>query len=1012
MYREKRRNKIIILILIGILCLMGVGYAAFKTSINITGTTDISSSWDIKIISADVTDTNGTGENVKNAYNDLSASLEANLYEKEDYVEYSIIVENKGTFDAKLETIGITNSNNEAVKITSSGLTKGQTLYKNSTATLKVKIEYNSSYEGDASGTSGEAKIDLDFVQNSGGTIEPEKNHLVTYDYSTNGGSSTTAENEYINEGESINLSYTATKEGYDFIGWNTNKAAQEGLKELTMGTSDVTLYAIFKSPDDTPPVIENVSTSSTTNSITVVVTASDEESGISKYEFKINDNEWIDNGTNNVYIFTGLTQNTGYEISVRVTNGIGLTAEGELSASLNLTDNVVSSGDGLYKDKYEENIYTYRGANPNNYVNFNNELWRIISIDGDNNTIKILKNNSLGNMSYDLNFSSSESEKDTIIRFSDVSTDYCYASDVNSYYGCNIWGSNNTLYNRNMESVKAIDIYYDGYSDDVYQLPKSDAYLNTYLNTTFYNQLSATARRMIVENVYQAGVVSHLSSNTLMQEVNYANSVKWKGSVALINVNEYLKASTDNGCINIYSSRQSPYPCSKNNWLYLNGVTYWTMSPASTPVSNHVWYINGSGQVYAYYASNSYQVYPVVTLSSAVKITGGEGNISNPFELMEGIGTLKLDKPTFSESGDKAKTVTITYPEGTGLTYEYQKDDGSWTTATQSQQVEFTESGILVARVTDGTNTETATYSVEIASAGSDLVDMAGVVNTGDGLYKDSQEENVYTYRGANPNNYVSFNNELWRIVSANTSDNAIKIMRISSLENMEYDGPGYRATSEYCNESKTFGCNIWGSKSTLYDFSGINKITELAHQVGGSKYALPEEEAELNTYLNVTYYNGLNAEAKSMIKKDAIYKVGVLYYTSSQTASTDMTQVSAAKWKGKIGLVDATEYVRASNNTSCSSVYAYMSISGSSCYSNSSSHNWMYTSSISYWWTMTPLSNVSSRLIWTVNSGGNLGSNAAFNERGVRPVVTLKSDIKITGGNGSQNNPYTLTL
>ena len=168
---------------------MGAGYAAFQTRLNITGTSEISSDWNIRIISADVTDTNGTGENVKNTYNDLSASLEANLYEKGDYVEYSIIVENKGTFDAKLETIGITNSNNEAVKITSSGLTKGQTLYKNTTATLKVKIEYNSSYEGDASGTSGEAKIDLDFVQNSGGTIEPEKNHLVTYDYSTNGGS-------------------------------------------------------------------------------------------------------------------------------------------------------------------------------------------------------------------------------------------------------------------------------------------------------------------------------------------------------------------------------------------------------------------------------------------------------------------------------------------------------------------------------------------------------------------------------------------------------------------------------------------------------------------------------------------------------------------------------------------------------------------------------------------------------------------------------------------------------
>ena len=329
MYREKRRNKIIILILIGIICLMGVGYAAFKTSINITGTTDISSTWDIKIISADVTDTNGTGENVKNTYNDLSASLEANLYEKGDYVEYSIIVENKGTFDAKLETIGITNSNNEAVKITSSGLTKGQTLYKNTTATLKVRIEYNNAYEGDATGTSGESTVDLEFVQNSEGTIEPTTDHLVTYDYTTNGGESTNAENAYIAEGESINLSYTATKEGYEFLGWNTNKDATEGLTSLNMGTEDVTLYAIFKIIDTTAPVIENVSTSSTTNSITIVATASDSESSITKYEYSIdNGSSWIDGGTNNFYTFTGLTQNTNYNVKVKVTNEAGLVGE------------------------------------------------------------------------------------------------------------------------------------------------------------------------------------------------------------------------------------------------------------------------------------------------------------------------------------------------------------------------------------------------------------------------------------------------------------------------------------------------------------------------------------------------------------------------------------------------------------------------------------------------------------------------------------------------------------
>ena len=35
----------------------------------------------------------------------------------------------------------------------------------------------------------------------------------------------------------------------------------------------------------------------------------------------------------------------------------------------------VVTTGDGLYKDEYEEGKYTYKGANPNNYITFNNEM-------------------------------------------------------------------------------------------------------------------------------------------------------------------------------------------------------------------------------------------------------------------------------------------------------------------------------------------------------------------------------------------------------------------------------------------------------------------------------------------------------------------------------------------------------------------------------------------------------------------------------------------------------------
>ena len=296
----------------------------------------------------------------------------------------------------------------------------------------------------------------------------------------------------------------------------------------------------------------------------------------------------------------------------------------------------------------------------------------------------------------------------------------------------------------------------------------------------------------------------------------------------------------------------------------------------------------------------------------------------------------------------------------------------------------------------------------VKKATAGSDLVDQAGVVTSGDGLYADSYESNVYTYRGKNPNSYVTFNGESWRIISANTSDNTIKIIRSSVLSDREYDNDNGRySSSGYCNINDY--CNIWGSSSTLYNAS-LSPITTLAREVGGTAYALPTSEAELNTYLNTTYYNGLNATARSMVKSDAVYKAGVLKWQSGQTTSTDISQVSAAKWKGKVALIDATEYVRASTNSSCTGAYAYDNTS--SCYNNSSNHNWMYISSISYWWTISPLSRSNSDDVWYVYSDGYLDNSRALYTRGVRPVVTLSPEVQITGGDGSSSNPYTLTI
>ena len=54
----------------------------------------------------------------------------------------------------------------------------------------------------------------------------------------------------------------------------------------------------------------------------------------------------------------------------------LSITAKGNIKskkASELLKENVVDTGDGLYKDIYEEGRYVYKGTNPDNYITFNN---------------------------------------------------------------------------------------------------------------------------------------------------------------------------------------------------------------------------------------------------------------------------------------------------------------------------------------------------------------------------------------------------------------------------------------------------------------------------------------------------------------------------------------------------------------------------------------------------------------------------------------------------------------
>ena len=70
-------------------------------------------------------------------------------------------------------------------------------------------------------------------------------NYTVTYDSTTNGGSTAT-QTATVSYGSKVDLTKTSSKSGYTFVGWNTNKDATSALSSYSMPAGNVTLYAIY----------------------------------------------------------------------------------------------------------------------------------------------------------------------------------------------------------------------------------------------------------------------------------------------------------------------------------------------------------------------------------------------------------------------------------------------------------------------------------------------------------------------------------------------------------------------------------------------------------------------------------------------------------------------------------------------------------------------------------------------------------------------------------------------
>ncbi len=351
-------------------------------------------------------------------------------------------------------------------------------------------------------------------------------------------------------------------------------------------------------------------------------------------------------------------------------------------------------------------------------------------------------------------------------------------------------------------------------------------------------------------------------------------------------------------------------------------------------------------------------------------------------------IGAAQTDRGTFRA------TINFKPTNGTGITSTIVPDSG--TLATQYIQDLYND-GSALTTVNIGGDASKPTVSQNVAQ----------------GIMLDNNGE--YRYYGTNPNNYVTFNGELWRIIS------------VSNVKSSTTDTTGSMRMKIIRNEK--IGEYSWdSSESSVNSGQGVNDWSK----------------ADLKTELNTLYYNqqsgtcyngtsnlsttcdftttGLSADARNMVD-DALWYLGATnlpigkyandYYTFERGTATygcstdDGACPRATSWVGKIGLMYPSDYVYATDQGLCTAVaYNWNGSANSACKTN----DWLYKSDADQW-IISPLSGDAYSAFY-VNSTGSVTTSVVSNYHGVWSALFLKSGVTIVSGEGTAISPYRLSF
>ena len=300
--------------------------------------------------------------------------------------------------------------------------------------------------------------------------------------------------------------------------------------------------------------------------------------------------------------------------------------------------DESLRTSNGLKKDNTVDTNIRYYGSDPNNYVSFNNELWRIIGVFGNN--VKLVRSESLGSLSWD-------------------SSD----SSINKGNGINQWGGESTYGDGSYYEGADLQVYLNKmyYGGDT-TVTCYDGYQNSTI-TCPTNTLDRTAKLLIDKHTWSLGAIEMSIEDTISfynaergtangktcTSGTYCNdtvtrTTKWTGYVALPYITDWAYASSESICETNIQTKDSSnlFVCKNNNWMQRSAWTWYLSPGVQSANANYVWTVSGNGNVanyimfgamskFAYYGSN---VAPSIYLKSSVLMKGGTGTSSDPYKL------------------------------------------------------------------------------------------------------------------------------------------------------------------------------------------------------------------------------------------------------------------------------------------------------------------------------------------------------------------------------------------